>query len=214
VPAGDPPCGPGSGAGRFPPRSCWRPWACGEHDDDADLEDEGTGARLGLAYHRARHSGDLWYPTVYDGTRYGHQAYIRLGRNAAVRGPGLNFRRLRNVCAVRVGTPEFELTAADGRLRATTAVPPAIAAMLDQLAPSPDVWHDLRVIAGPAGLVASRGVAEDWLGGWIYDLWLLERMASVARGVSLPSEPLGREWSPPYGRGDWAPSAKDTLAGQ
>lgn len=182
-----------------------------ERDEDADSDDAGTGAQLGLHYHRFRHRSDLWDPTVYDGTRNGHQVFIRLGRNAAVRGPGINFRRLRSVCAVRVGTPEFALVAAEGRVAPETVVPPAITAVLEQLHPSPDVWHDLRIVGGPAGLVASRGVAEDWLGGWIYDLWLLERMASCLAAPPLPAQPLGREWSPPYGMGDWAPSLRDTL---
>ncbi len=182
-----------------------------ERDEDADLDDEGTGARLGLRYHRFRHRGDLWDPTIYDGTRNGHQTYIRLGRTAAVRGPGLNMRRARSVCAVRVAAPAFEIAASDGRLRATTAVPPAITTMLGQLAPSPDVWHDLRVVAGPDGLVTSRGIAEDWVGGWIYDLWLLERMTACLSGPALAHEPLGRAWVPPYEMGDWAPSARDRL---
>lgn len=183
-----------------------------EEDDDADSDDEGTGAMLGLTHHRFRH-GALWEPTVYDGSRNGHQVYIRIGRSTSARGPGANFRRMRDVSAVRVAAPEFELTSADGRLQAETTVPPAIAGMLEQIQPSPDVWHDLRVIAGPAGLVASRGSAEDYLGGWIYDLWLLERMATCLNGAALPPEHLGREWAPPYGMGDWAPSIRDTLSG-
>jgi hypothetical protein len=184
-----------------------------ETDADADSDDEGTGAQLGLRYHRFRHSAGVWDPTVYDGTRHGHQVFIRLGRSASVRGPGLDARRLRSICAVRVAGPEFELVAADGQLRGTTALPSAITMMLAQLSPSPDVWHDLRVVVGPAGLVASRGVAQDWLGGWIYDLWLLERIAMRLGTGPLPSERLGRAWTPPYGMGDWAPSVRDTLSG-
>jgi hypothetical protein len=186
----------------------------GETDQDADAEDAGTGAMLGLCYHRFRHNGSgLWDPTVYDGTRNGHQVFIRLGRNAAVRGPGINARRLRHLSAVRVAVSPFELVAADGRLKPKTPVPPAVDALLAQLAPSPDVWRDLRVVAGPAGLVASRAYAQDWVSGWIYDLWLLERLAAVLHGAPLPPEALGREWTPPYGMGDWAPSIGAALSG-
>jgi hypothetical protein len=184
-----------------------------ETDADADDDDEGTGAILGLGYHRFRHSGELWDPTVYEGTRNAYQVFIRLGRNAAASGPGVNFRRMRSVCVVRVMAPEFELVAADGRLRADGAVPPAVAALLARLGASPDVWHDLRVLGGPDGLAASRGVAQDWLGGWIYDLWLLERIAACVAGPALAPEPLGRDWTPPYGMGEWAPSVRDALGG-
>jgi hypothetical protein len=85
--------------------------------------------------------------------------------------------------------------------------------MLGQLGPSPTVWHDLRVVAGPDGLVASRGVAEDWIGGWIYDLWLLERMAASLAAPALRPETLGREWAAPYGMGDWAPTVRDMISG-
>jgi hypothetical protein len=183
-----------------------------ERDDDADTDDEGTGAMLGLSHHAFRHGGEgLWDPTVYDGTRNGHQVFIRLGRNAAIRGPGINFRRMRSVSAVRVAVPALELVAAHGRIRPQTPVPPALTSMLAQLAPSPDVWHDLRVLGGPEGLVVSRGIAEDWVGGWIYDLWLLERIATCLAGPPLPPEHLGREWEPPYGMGDWAPTIGGTL---
>jgi hypothetical protein len=73
--------------------------------------------------------------------------------------------------------------------------------MLAQLRPSPDVWHDLRVVVGAAGLVTSRGVARDWIGGWIYDLWLLERLAVCLGAGPLPPQRLGRAWTPPYGTG-------------
>jgi hypothetical protein len=175
--------------------------------EDDDSEDEGTGKRLGLRYHRARHGAAGWDPVVYDGTRNGHQAFIRLNRNASVRGPGMNFRRDRSLCVVRVGVERFELTAADGRLEPATAVPGAVAAMLERMTASPDVWHDLRVVAGPDGLVASRGVSQDWLGGWTYDLWLLERLAACLEGRALAPEKLGREWAPPYDLDTWAPSA-------
>lgn len=181
---------------------------------DDDSEDGGTGHMLGLRYHRWRHrSSDLWDPTVYEGKRGGHQVFIRLGRNASVRGPGMNFRRYRSVCAVRVAVPEFELSADDGVLRSGTALPPAVMALLDQLAPSPDVWHDLRIVAGPDGLVASRGIAEDWLGGWTYDLWLLERLAVVLDGRPLQPVPLRRDWSPPYEMGTWAPTLAAAFGG-
>lgn len=185
--------------------------------DDAEevdaTDDEGTGKRLGLHYHPFHHRDDVWDPTIYEGSRNGHQVFIRLGRNASVRGPGIGMRRLRGVCVVRVAAPEFELLAEGGSLRSKGELPPAIEQALGQIQPSPDVWHDLRVLSGPDGLVASRAVAGDWLGGWIYDLWLLERLASVGGGKRLKNQRLVRAWEPPYEMGKWAPSAFSGLGG-
>jgi hypothetical protein len=171
-----------------------------------DSEDEGIGAMLGLQYHRFHHRDQLWDPPVYEGTRNGHQVFIRLGRNASVRGPGVNARRLRAVAVVRASAPPFELATAGGALIAHTPVPPPVAAVLAAMRPSPDVWHDLRVVCGPEGLAANRGLGGDWLGGWIYDLWLLERLAACLRSAPLPPVPLERDWTPPYELGEWAPS--------
>ena len=71
--------------------------------------------------------------------------------------------------------------------------------------PSPDVWHDLRVVGGAEGIVASRGSAMDYLGGWIYDLWLLERLAGELGAPTLPAVEVDEDWEIPYGMGDWAP---------
>jgi hypothetical protein len=71
--------------------------------------------------------------------------------------------------------------------------------------PSPDVWHDLRVVGGAEGIVASRGSANDYLGGWIYDLWFLERLAAELGAPALPAVGVDEEWEVPYGMGEWAP---------
>ncbi len=183
-------------------------------DADDDEEDEGVGRQLGLTYHRFRNLGDDSDPAVLDGVRNGRQVWIRLGRSyKLVMGPGLGMRRMRMVSVLRAATPAFELNAVDGRF-AGTAVPPAVAEVLAGLAPAPDVWHDLRVVAGPDGIVVSRGYANDFSGGWPYDLWLLERIAYVLDALSLPHVELGREWDAPYDLGEWAPSLRDTVGGK
>ena len=60
---------------------------------------------------------------------------------------------------------------------------------------------------------ASRAVVGDWVGGWIYDLWLLERLAAGGGGEALTHERLVRAWEPPYEMGKWAPSALSSLGG-
>jgi hypothetical protein len=184
-------------------------------DADADKDDEGHGDLLGLTYHRWKHLGDDWWePVVYDGTRAGRQVWIRLGRDGgSLRGPGANARRLRALVAVRAAVPAFELTAKDGRLVLVSGGTEKLAAVLELLATSPDVWRDLRVVGGAEGIVASRGVAQDFVGGWIYDLWLLEHTVAFFDGTPLAPVQLGREWTPPYGLGSWAPSLVAALTG-
>ncbi len=185
-------------------------------DADYDEEDEGIGRQLGLTYHRYKthYFGDSTQiePAVFDGERNGRQVWIRLGQSyKTVWGPGAGMRRMRHIVALRIAAPTFELNAAGGRL-VGDAVPPAVAAMLAAMAPSPDVWHDLRLVAGPDGVVINRGYANDLSGGWPYDLWLVERIAAVLDAPSLPHvEELGREWDAPYGLGEWAPSFRDTV---
>lgn len=200
--------------GRMPSQELIQALAINAHiDADYDEEDEGVGRQLGLTYHRYRHLGDDWDPPVLDGVRNGRQVWMRLGQSyKTIMGPGFGMRRLRMVSVLRIAAPAFELQAVDGRL-VGEGIPSAVASVLANMAPAPDVWHDLRVVAGPDGVVVSRGYGKDFSGGWPYDLWLLERIAFVLDAPSLPHvEELGREWDAPYDLGEWAPSFRDTVA--
>lgn len=178
-------------------------------DADYESDDEGHGDMLGLTYHRWKHMADDWWePIVYDGERNGRQVWIRLGRyGASLRGPGVGARRLRTNVTVRAAVPPLEVVADDGRLTLANGGSPELEAILGRMVRSPDVWRDLRVVGGPDGIAASRGITGDFLGGWIYDLWFLERLALFFKGPPLEPMTLGREWTPPYGLGSWAPSA-------
>jgi hypothetical protein len=180
-------------------------------DADYDADDEGVGRGLGLTYHRHRHLAGGWDPAVYDGVRNGRQVWMRLGRSyETMRGPGFGMRRMRCLAVLRIGAPAFELTATAGRLTGTD-VPAPVAAVLARMTPAPDVWHDLRLVAGPEGVVISRGSANDFAGGWPYDLWLLERIAFELDAPSLAPVDHGREWEPPYDLNTWAPPLRDML---
>jgi hypothetical protein len=111
-----------------------------------------------------------------------------------------------------VAAPDFELNADDGRLNPNPGAPGEVTGVVTDLSPAPDVWHELRVVGGSKGIVASRGASADFLGGWIYDLWLLERLAARLEADPLPDVRLTRGSTPPY-LGDWAPSALDSLRG-
>lgn len=184
-------------------------------DDDFDEEDEGVGDMLGLTYHRWKNLSSDWVePALYDGTRGGRQVWIRLGRSGtSLRGAGFNDRRMRTTLAVRAAVAPFEVVSEAGRLRVVSGDSADLGTLLAGLSCSPDVWRDVRIVGGAEGIVASRGSAQDFVGGWIYDLWLLERLAARLGGRALEQVELGREWTPPYGLGSWAPSLRGELAG-
>jgi hypothetical protein len=176
----------------------------GEPNDVAGLglklHEGSTGYRTDLTSSPGR-------PQIIEGKRNGHQVFIRQGEV----GHTLSlFGRMRHITAVRVAAPDFELNADNGRLNPKPGAPGEVMGVVTDLSPAPDVWHELRVVGGSEGIVASRGASTDFLGGWIYDLWLLERLAAKLEADPLPEIRLTRNWTPPY-LGDWAPSALDSL---
>jgi hypothetical protein len=166
-------------------------------------------AALGLEYFWG--GGTRWftggatYPTVMYGERNGHEVVIRQGLAGTSTLPGLRLQKDRHVTAVRVQAPSFELQARDGRIDAPADAPGEVGGMVAAMNPSPDVWHDLRIVGGAEGIVASRGSFADYLGGWIYDLWFLERLAGELGAPALPAVGVDEDWEIPYGMGDWAP---------
>jgi hypothetical protein len=71
------------------------------------------------------------------------------------------------------------------------------------LGPSPDVWDGLRVVGGSEGLVATRPVPRRVRVQfqWLYDLWLVERIADSLNAPALEPARLGRSYVVPYGLG-------------
>ena len=144
-------------------------------------------------------------PQVMYGNRAGGQAFIRQGLVGDSITPGLRLRRMRTITVVRVESPAFEARFRDGRIEPDEQTPPPLREMLEALSESPDVWREGRLVAGPKGIVVSRAAADDYLGGWIYDLWLLEAITARAGAPALKPIRLNRGWKPPYGLDDWAP---------
>ena len=143
-----------------------------------------------------------YQPTLIYGVRQGRQVFIRLGIDETRR-PGFTTQHLRQITVVRVRVPVFELVGSRGILRAEVRVPATIAGLVESLQPSPDVWNRLRVIGGPDGIVASRPVPfrVKVQFQWLYDLWLVERIADVLRVETLPPVRLGKAFTVPYGLG-------------
>ena len=176
----------------------------------------GLGLRLheGSTSHSTGTSRTAGRPQVIEGSRNGHQVFIRQGQVGDGDGLGIGFRKLRAVTVVRVEAPAFELRAHDGAFSPRASAPGEVMGAIADLSPSTDVWHDVRVISGAEGIIATRGYGNDFLGGWTYDLWLLERLAAKLNAGPLDNVRLGRDWTIPYGLGNWAPSALETLQGE
>jgi hypothetical protein len=109
--------------------------------------------------------------TEFSGTRHGRRVALRIG----VVPPGW---RERGVTEVHVEAPvaPFRVEADNGRLVAEPGALPEADEFLAGLAPAPAVWRELMVEGGPDGILARRPVTAHPQ-GYVYDLWLVERLA-------------------------------------
>jgi hypothetical protein len=141
---------------------------------------------------------------VYWGVRLGREVLIRTGPDEEIEGGTVLYsnRHIRSLTVVRVHAPEFEVTGEDGVLRVEEyPVPDGVSAAVNSLSRSPRVWRDLRVAGGAEGLVAARPAVDDVLDLWLYDLWLLERIADLLDAPALPPAPVGPGFRIPYNLG-------------
>ena len=141
-------------------------------------------------------------PNLIYGVRHGRQVFIRIGIDETYLA-GFTTRHLRQITVLRVEVPAFELVGERGALRPEPAeadVPAALRAVLQALSQSPDVWDGLLVVGGPEGIVASRPVPHRVRVRfqWLYDLWLVERIADSLHAPALPPARLGRSFLIPY----------------
>ncbi|MGH2984242.1 MAG: hypothetical protein ACRDK5_08320 [Solirubrobacterales bacterium] len=109
--------------------------------------------------------------TEFSGTRHGRRVALRMGVVPSMwRGRGVN------EVHVTASVAPFRARADDGRLVAEPGALPEVEELLAGLAPAPAVWHDLVVEGGPDGILARRPVTAHPQ-GYVYDLWLVERLA-------------------------------------
>jgi hypothetical protein len=151
-------------------------------EDDNEWNDGWMGIMLGLETHWSESTSN-WEPSLMSGHRGGREVHIRLGADKKIEGPmdasiALS-KHFRAVTTVAAPLPQFELAGRAGDLQAVGPVPPAVAQLLARLGPSPQVWRDVTVTAGPEGITATRPNQLDPLNTWLYDLWLCERIATV-----------------------------------
>ena len=141
-------------------------------------------------------------PTLIYGVRHGRQVFIRIGIDETYL-TSFATRHMRQITVLRVDVPDFELVGERGVLRAESAeaaVSAGLRAVLQALRPSPEVWDRLLVVGGAEGIVASRPVPHRVRVRfqWLYDLWLVERIADVLRAPALPSARLDQSYLVPY----------------
>jgi hypothetical protein len=109
--------------------------------------------------------------TEFGGNRHGRRVALRIGVVPSVlREGGIN--------EVHVEAPvaPFRARAEDGRLVAEPGAVPEVEELLAGLAPDPVAWRGLEVEGGPDGILARRPVTAHPQ-GYVYDLWLVERLA-------------------------------------
>jgi hypothetical protein len=114
--------------------------------------------------------------TEFSGTRHGRRVALRIGVvPAALREKGFN--------EVHVEAPvaPFRVHADGDRLVAEPGAPPEVEEVLAGLAPAPATWREVEIEGGPDGILARRPVSAHPQ-GYVYDLWLVERLADGLGG--------------------------------
>jgi hypothetical protein len=135
-------------------------------------EDGGTLTQeLGLDQENEISQGGDMPATEFSGTRNGRRVALRIG----VVSVGLR-NRAANEVEVEAAVAPFHVRADGGRPVPAPGAPPEVEETLAGLAPAPEVWKDVEVEGGPDGIVARRPVTAHSQ-GYVYDLWLAERLA-------------------------------------
>jgi hypothetical protein len=137
-------------------------------DDPATIAQE-----LGLGEEREVSQAAEMPATELSGTRHGRRAALRMG----VVPSGWRDRGATEV-QVEAAVAPFRVEADGGRLVAEPGASTELEEALGELAPAPDVWRDLTVEGGPDGILARRAITmKGNPQGYVYDLWLVERLA-------------------------------------
>jgi hypothetical protein len=146
-------------------------------------------------------TGGAYQPNVMFGSRNERCVEIRLGHDDKIATFGTSNRHLREITMVGAHCPSFALLGSDGRLVPEADAPPPALEVLSALRPA-EVWNGVRVVAGDEGLVANRPISGS-VYGWVYDLWLLERLADHLKALPRPAPKRWPRATVPYGMGHW-----------
>jgi hypothetical protein len=116
------------------------------------------------------YGGPSFYATEFSGTRHGRHVALRMGVIPRIRGNGYN------EVHVNASVAPFRLCVTDSRPAVEEGSSPELEQLVASLAPAPEVWRKLEVDGGPDGILARRPVTAHPQ-GYLYDLWLIERIA-------------------------------------
>jgi hypothetical protein len=109
--------------------------------------------------------------TQFSGIRHGRRVALRIGVV-----PSMWREKGANEVHMEAQVAPFRVRADDGRLVAEPGAPPEVEEVLAALAPAPEVWREVDVEGGADGILARRPVTAHPQ-GYVYDLWLVERLA-------------------------------------
>ena len=108
--------------------------------------------------------------TEFSGTRHGRAVALRIGIVPNARGKAVN------EVEVETSVAPFRIETKDGRLIAEAGAMPEVDELLGELVPDQRMWRELVVEGGADGIRARRPVTAHPQ-GYVYDLWLVERLA-------------------------------------
>jgi hypothetical protein len=139
---------------------------------EAPADDGALTQELGLTeeHEIAQDTTDM-AATEFSGSRNGRRVSLRIGVV-----PTIWRERGANEVQVEAAVPPFRAKEDGGRLVAEPGGPPEVEESLASLTPSKDVWKQLEIEGGPHGILARRPVTAHPQ-GYVYDLWLCERLA-------------------------------------
>src|SRR5262245_17699144 len=165
--------------------------------------DEGWAGTMQGLKSRVSAASNVLEPHVHWGSRDGRQVFIRMGPDEKIEGGTtmLSNRHVRSITVLRVEAPVFDVSSEDGTLTASDDDPPEIRGLVDPLSSDEATWSDVRIAAGPKGIVAARAAIDGTAGSWVYDLWLLEHIARALDLAPLKPARIGPAWKVPYGFG-------------
>lgn len=166
--------------------------------DEAPHDEGWAGTMLGLRS-KMTSATEVLEAHFYWGERPQGRVFIRIGPDEKVEGGtvlGSN-RHIRQFVALLVDSPEFKLTFPDGRPEVVAGSLPGSEAVFAEMAASSGIWQDVAAQGGPEGIVFSRDAisAPDF---WVYDLWLVERLARELGLTTIDGGRLGPAWKLPY----------------
>jgi len=129
-----------------------------------------------------------WQSRLF-GQRYGRQVEIRIGaRDHGFKSSGAM------VTWVRVSTSDWGAAGdRDGRVAADMSAPVGVEGVLGVMTAVPEVWRDVQIRGGAEGIVIMRKIGiKVHPQGYLYDLWLAERLADAIGAPALPVTAIDR----------------------